>query len=475
MDNRAAARMAGSRHTAFRITASWMNLDHADTVTGRLSRFISGIGPQDIPPSTRRAAVMCVLDLIAASISGFATPAAEAARRFCAIFFPRGPCAIWFDPLRLNPTGAAMANSVAASAMDLDDGHRAAGGHPGASIIPATLAWADVLESSAEEFLLAITIGYEVAVRIAGARDTAKLDTFSTGRWCGYGAAAAAGRLKRAQPQVIGQAMAVSGIHAPIQSASGYSRAGHYTKEGIPWATVTGLAALELAESGFRGPTDILDHPAYFKAEKILAGLGERWAIEEIYFKPYSCCRWIHAALDGLLELMAVHGLAADDIDAVQVQTFSRAVNLQNVVDPSNLEAAQFSIPFCLAVAAIDGSDALLPLTSSLLDRQELVVWAKRVELVVDQEIDSQFPSQAGARIVLISGDNRFEQLIKHPRGDPANPMSRDDLESKLRSVAGATFPEAAVSRILSAVADLADGDLKALRSVLQELRIRAG
>jgi hypothetical protein len=63
-------------------------------------------------------------------------------------------------------------------------------------------------------------------------------------------------------------------------------------------------AALDLAESGYGGPLDILDHIDHFNAAKILDGLGETWAIAQTYFKPYACCRWLHAPLDCLLDLM---------------------------------------------------------------------------------------------------------------------------------------------------------------------------
>jgi hypothetical protein len=76
------------------------------------------------------------------------------------------------------------------------------------------------------------------------------------------GAAAAGGRLRRMNPDNLAQALAIAGVQAPGLSAAGYSQVmGNSTKEGIPWATLTGLSALWLADKGFTGPVDILDHP----------------------------------------------------------------------------------------------------------------------------------------------------------------------------------------------------------------------
>ncbi|MCK7469781.1 MAG: MmgE/PrpD family protein [Desulfomicrobium escambiense] len=99
----------------------------------------------------------------------------------------RGPCAarlggagsadIWFGGGRRQAAFAAFANSAAASALDLDDGHRAAGGHPGAAVIPAVLAVAQEVQAGWSEVLAALVAGYEVGVRISAARDFSALDT----------------------------------------------------------------------------------------------------------------------------------------------------------------------------------------------------------------------------------------------------------------------------------------------------------
>ena len=82
---------------------------------------------------------------------------------------------------------------------------------------------------------------------------------------------------------------------------------------------------------GFTGPTDILDHVDYYVPEKIAASLGDSFAIETVYFKPYSCCRWIHSAIDALCELMVESQLEAREIEKVEVYTFERALRLNPI------------------------------------------------------------------------------------------------------------------------------------------------
>jgi 2-methylcitrate dehydratase PrpD len=437
------------------------------TTAQKLAEFITGLNASDIPVSAIEMAGRCVLDAFGAAIAGFRTPAAEAVRRFGSTFFPAGPAVIWLSERKASPAAAAMINAAAACAQDLDDGHREAGGHPGAGIIPAGLAAAEAAGADGMRFLAAVVVGYEIGLRISAARDMKAVDTYSTGRWCGYGAAAAGGWLRGLKKDSLAEALAISGIYAPLQSASAYSRMEHHTKEGIPWATLTGLAALDLAESGYRGPLDILDHIDHFNAAKILDGLGETWAIEQTYFKPYSCCRWLHAPIDCLLDLMNQYNLKADQIISAEVHTFKRALSIKNHTQPNSIEGAQYSIPFSLAVAAHEGAAALLPLSASLLARPDLSNWAERISLYLDPEAEALFPAMTKARIVLETCQGRLEGSVGHPFGDPANPMSAGDLENKFRRVAGMSLSKDRVSAIFDSVASLADNNLAPLLKAL--------
>ena len=381
-----------------------------------------------------------------------------------------GSADTWFGGGRRQAVFAAFANSAAASALDLDDGHRAAGGHPGAAVIPAVLAVAQEVQAGWSEVLAALVAGYEVGVRISAARDFSALDTLATGRWCAYGVAAAASRLRRLTVRQTAESMAVAGVLSPGLSAAGYSHVmGNHAKEGIPWATLTGLWAAELAAGGFTGPLDILDHRGYYDAEKILVGLGESFAVDGVYFKPYACCRWIHCALDGLCDLMERHSLRAADISAIEVHTFARALRLNNHPDPDNLESAQYSLPFCMAAVAVEGKDGLLPMRAGLLHRPDLVALAGRISLHVDAGLDRMFPEFTAARVVLRTHRESLEAYCRHPLGDPVNPMDWGMLVHKFQHVTKGLLSPARQKEIIQAVQSLPTQGLAPLQGCLAE------
>ncbi|WEX08966.1 MmgE/PrpD family protein [Chelativorans sp. AA-79] len=96
--------------------------------------------------------------------------------------------------------GALFSNCAAASALDVDDGHRGAASHPGAAIIPAVLMEAERRPVSREDLLAAIIIGYEVAFRIGEARRLHEDISFASGIWICYGLPAVLGRLQARSP-----------------------------------------------------------------------------------------------------------------------------------------------------------------------------------------------------------------------------------------------------------------------------------
>lgn len=396
-----------------------------------LARWASSV--TSVSPDVQQAAVHVVADAIAAAAAGHGLPGTIAARTAATRIWGPGASTIWFTGQRGSLSTAAFANAMATSILDLDDGHRAAAGHPGAAIVPSVLAEAEALGVSGEKALMAIAIGYEVGIRIAAARDLRAIDTLVTGRWCGQGVAAAIGWLNGDTPDQIAEAMAIAGAVAPYMLVAEYTHVGNHTKEAIPFGAVNGVLARALAASGFKGPLDILDH-ASFDGDVISGGRSQGWYIETTYFKPYSCCRWIHAPIDAVLFLK--DGFAWTDIVEIEVATFGRTMSLNNQVAPQSVQAAQYSTPFCLAAAVVHGAECLQPMTDNLLTDEAVCTLARKVRLSVDPALDKLFPSAVPGRVKIRTQDRTLEKQVLAPKGEATNPMSWHELVVKLRSVA---------------------------------------
>lgn len=418
----------------------------------QLAEFVAHQPVGRLPPATRERIGLLVTDLLAATAAGLPGDLAVAARHAALGIYGPGPARIWLTGATSSIAGAAMANAAAASALDIDDGHRGAAGHAGAGVIPAALAVAEARGASDDQIMDAIALGYDVALRVATARPTGTFPTYSSGLWVQYGVAAAAGRLLGLNAAQLAAAMAIAGAEGPISFATGTSRyQGTTVKEVIPPAVTAGLTGAWRAQAGATGPLDLLDDPARFDPAILLGDLGGKWWLGDCYLKPYACCRYMHAAVDGILALRQ----PGREIRSLRIETFPKALQLSNARRPATLEAGQYSFHFSCALAAIHGAAALQPVDPARLSDPAVLELAARTELVAHDDFTTAFPAGTPCRVILDQGDGPQQATVRHPLGDVANPMSAEQVYDKFRRIGAISLDGPRQARILTAAAGL--------------------
>ncbi|QQO23781.1 MmgE/PrpD family protein [Bradyrhizobium diazoefficiens] len=422
------------------------------TVITELANFSSSYPANALPAATRQMISLLTLDLIAATAAGLRSPLADAARRSALEAYGEGHINIWLTDKRSSVVGAAMANSAAASALDIDDGHRAAGGHPGAGIIPAALAVAQAVDASVSETMAAIALGYEIALRIASSRPAETIDTLASGRWVGYGAAAAACRLLGLNATQTASALAIAGSEGPIVFLSASPKfEGSTVKEGIPPAVVAGVTAAFRARAGATGPLDFLDDNDRFTRDLLVGNLGSSWEVQKCYLKPYACCRYMHAAIDAILAMRR----EGEKIRKLRIKTFQQSMRLANERAPSTLEGGQYSFYFNCALAALYGREALQPVQVERLTDARVLDLAARIELEPSSDFATAFPVGTPARVIMDQGKGPEEMVVWHPLGDVANPLSTDQVVAKFKNISRKNVHPQWQDEILSATARL--------------------
>ncbi|MER9848856.1 MmgE/PrpD family protein [Mesorhizobium sp. M0106] len=417
-----------------------------------LANFVSSYPASALPAATRRTISLLIQDLIGATAAGLRSPLADAARKAALEAYGEGYVSIWLTDKRSSVVGAAMANSAAASALDIDDGHRGAGGHAGAGVIPAALSVAQAVGASDLETLVAIALGYEIALRVASSRPVETIDTYASGRWVSYGAAAAACRLLGLSATEAAHALAIAGSEGPIVFMTASSKfEGSTIKEGIPPAVVAGVTAAYRARAAATGPLDLLDDNDRFTRQLLTGDLGSSWEVEKCYLKPYACCRYIHAAIDAILALRR----DGEEIRNLRIETFPQAMRLANERAPSTLEGGQYSFYFSCALAALFGREALQPVQKERLADARVLELAARIELEPVPDFASAFPVGTPARVVIDQGKGPEEMTVPHPLGDVANPLSSDQIAEKFKNIAQKNVHPKWQDEILSAIASL--------------------
>jgi len=197
--------------------------------------------------------------------------------------------------------------------------------------------------------------------------------------------------------------------------------------------------------------------PTRLFVQKEMDILGSRNATAEDFSEVIDYLEQGDFPLDAVISLVREHQLAAEDIHTVDVFTFERTLRLNNYADPDTLEGAQYSLPFCLAAVAVGGAQALMPLAPDWLHRPDIVALARRVDLHVDSELDARFPAETGARVRLQTAGGVLEQTVRHPLGDPANPMNRALLVAKFKKLAAGVIAKQNQDALLTLIDQLAD------------------
>jgi len=396
-----------------------------------------------------------VLDLCGAALAGSRTEAAQTAATYALYAHGNGPSTIIGTGANTAPVGAALANGFAASALDIDDGYRPVKGHPGAVVFPAVLAAAEEVRSSGAELLTALVVGYEVAM-CAGRILHLLYDFYhGSGAWAPIGAAAGPARLLGCSAAQTWHALGIAEFHAAMTPEMRSVEHPSMLKDGIGWGAMVGISSSQLAARGFTGL------PALFNAgdagEYLTESLGEEYLILDLYFKPYACCRWAQPAIEGALSAAHQIGATAADVARVRVHTFEAATYLRSA-SPRTTEEAQFSLPWTVACALIDGVIGPEQVAGeSLTDpaRREL---AALVEVVVDAELEEAFPEQALAWVEIETTDgSRARSGILSAPGDARTPFSDTELTEKFRDLTEPVLGSHHAKKLASAIERLPD------------------
>ena len=413
--------------------------------TCRLAAHIAGQRYEFLPASAKHAFRRVLLDFVTCAISGSAMPVSRALLSYYeASDATRSATAIG-SGVTLSAPNAALVNGANVHGLDFDDGHTEGSAHPAGAVLPAVLAAAEQHGANAKAVILATVIGYDVMLRIAAAMhpESARRGFHNTAIAGVFGAAAAVSSMLGLDAVRSAHALGLAGSFAA--GTRTYLEEGADVKRLHPGkAARDGLLCAEFAQLGITGPSRILEGRYGFfathagdsiKWARLFEALGQRFEIENVYFKPYPCCRHYHAAIDGILELRAAHGLRAHDVERMALGLDAVGVNGHDHKHCNTLLDAQMSAPCAAALALVDGKVAASQFLPESLDRPEVRALLARIDTHVDSQCEGIYPGRrSGAVHIVLRDGRRLERRVLDPKGETANAMSDADLEDKFRA-----------------------------------------
>jgi 2-methylcitrate dehydratase PrpD len=462
--------------------------------TCALARFITGTSYDDIPKPVIHATKRLILDEIVVAAAAFSTPIAQALLKLKTSQGGAPEATLVVSGQKLPAQSAAYVNAQLANLLDADETllNRM---HTVSASAMTGLAMAEKNGASGQDLIAATAIGFDVSARIGlsltqfmpdgkGGMIFAPLFGWS---WMTFGAAATAGRLLRLDESqmacAIGQALVTTPVSfdilkhiKPIWTDGVPANWHRYQMCGAMAAAA--IDAAVLASYGWVAQGDIFDEGSEFwrsfgaigcNWDALYADLGKRWYIAECSIKPYPFCRFGHAALDIVSNIVATQGLAAQDIESVLLRVAPHELSemlVKLAVVDEGLKL-MLSLPTAIALVALGipsgpkwfNADLRSERVRSIARRVRYEVNDEWGRTLLDQQQGDGFFRRIPTEVIVHTKSGRQHRgFAEYAHGDPWAPgfeMSDDQLADKARRYLDDILPAPKIEALISAVLSL--------------------
>lgn len=357
--------------------------------------------------------------------------------------------------LMANQRDAAFINATLANALDYDDTYEEQGKalcHPGATLIGTAISVASLSPCSGKDVITALAVGYEVVGRISESIQPTPSryeKVWGLNHFLVFGSVIVALRLLGFDEKTARHAFGIAGVAANVPSAWKWNFDNRnlplsWQKDMVSWPAEAGIRAALLADSGFRGCLDILDGDQgfwrmsasdQFDPSRILNNLGDFTRIENLAFKPYPCCRWLHSSIEAFKQTIDESGLGPKDILAIEVQTLTELANHFAVQKPLSMIDAEFSLPYVISMVAqgIPPGPVWHKPGIRTSDRTQAI--ASKVKILPSKKFDELYYQQnrIGAYVtVRDKEDNIWRAECQQAKGGYEKPLSDEEHMEKI-------------------------------------------
>jgi 2-methylcitrate dehydratase PrpD len=452
--------------------------------TRQLARYAVKLRYRDIPPEVISRAKDCLLDTITVALYGSTKPWSQSVARFVKGLGLSGRSTVFGARRRVPAHLAALANGTMAHAFELDNVRQpGAGVHPGATGFLPALAVAEAQRSDGKTLLTAFVAACEVMSRIGVAAGNAleKRGFHAPGLTGTFGAAVAAGRLLGLDEDKMVHALGIAGSYSGGLMEFSRCREGAMIKRlHLGKAADGGVTAASLARRGFAGPESVLEGEFGFcrafsdspNLSRLTYRLGREFESLNICIKRYACHINAHAPIEALEKLSEENRFDPRDVREIAVGGIEKLVTHHAIYQPKDLTAAQYSIPFCVALSLFHDPKDPESFADKKISDGKILALMRRVRLRVDREIEHKGWDRAARVAVMLKDGRRPSALVVHFKGTPRNPMSETELGEKAKKLTRKLLSERKLERLIETVRHIEKiGDIGQLTRPLRMAR----
>jgi 2-methylcitrate dehydratase len=436
-------------------------------LANRLAEYTCGLRYEDLPRATVHEARRRFLDSIATAAGAMSSDAAAVARR-CALRFRSDPPAGLFGGGQSSVEWATFHNGLLIRYLDYNDTYLSLEpAHPSDNLA-AVLGIGDMVKAPGPALITAAVLAYEIQCRLCDAASLRKhgVDHVTYGA---LSSCAAACKLLGLDVARTTHALGIAGV---CNVALRQTRSGELSMwKGCAFANAArnGVFAALLAAEGMTGPAPIFEGELGFMKLVTrepftlapLGGGGQPFMIDQTYIKFWPAEYHSQSAIDAALQMRDEIG-DVKRIRSLDVHTFNAAVDIigkdPEKWRPKTRETADHSLPYCTAVALIDGDVTEHQFDDTHLADATVLDLVSKIKVHRDGELNARYPRGIPNRLTVTMDDGRqIVREVEFPRGHALNPMTDAEVEKKFRTMVELRYGKEKADRILAACWKLED------------------
>jgi 2-methylcitrate dehydratase PrpD len=411
--------------------------------TRELARFAAALRFQDIPPPVIQRAKDCIADTVGAIAFGAHLPWSRIVLDYAART-GRGGSSRILSPGggRVRAPAAAFANGALAHAFELDNlTWPNSGVHPGATMFTPALAVAQERGLGGRDLLTGFVAGAEVMIRIGRAtkHNNEGRGFHAPGTTGPFGGAVAVARMLKLDAKAMANALGIAGSTAAGLLEFARSGTGAMVKRlHMGRAAESGVLAASLAEAGFTGPSTVLEGPFGFlkvycgeyDIDELTRGIGRDWSSLRILLKRFPCHITSHTSVQAVEDLQREHHYGGADVAAIHIAGNPKMATINNIPQPTDLMMAQYSLPFCVALAHYRNARDPRSFDVKAFNNPDIRSLASRVSVSVAEEAKHGHTLAATVTVMLDDG-RKLTRRAEGFKGTPEQPLDRTEMREK--------------------------------------------
>src|SRR5437764_2572860 len=368
-----------------------------NTRSEQLAEFVCTASFDDLSDDAREQLTIRVLDSLGCALGALdGDPVALVREQLDE--FGGAPLSTLIRGGKTAPDRAALYNGFLVRYLDFNDSFLSRGEtcHPSDNLAPV-LAAAEYANADGHALLSALAVAYQVQNRLSEEAPV-RAKGFDHTTQGAYAVAAGVSKALGLDQQRTANAIAIAGTSLNSLRVTRTGELSHWKGLAYPATSFGATHAAFLAMRGITGPREVFEGNKGF-IDAVSGPFEIDWTREDLesvtrtILKKFNAEIHSQSAIEALLELRSEHGIEADAVERIELDTFQVAFDIigggeeGSKLEIHTKEEADHSLPYLLAVAMLDGQvlpEQYLPDRIAADDVQDLL---RRVEVRPDDEL----------------------------------------------------------------------------------------